>query len=125
MSESKTGKVGWIDLTVPNADEVRDFYSKVANWDVTPVAMGEYNDYCMHPPGDETPVAGICHAKGTNADLPAQWLIYITVADLAGSLEKVVENGGKIIQQRSGEGGHGAMAIIQDPSGAVSALYQG
>ena len=36
----------------------------------------------MIPPGAAQPVSGICHARGSNADLPPVWLIYITVADL-------------------------------------------
>lgn len=49
--------------------------------------MDGYSDYCMIPEDGEDPAVGICHARGTNADLPAQWLIYITVRDLEESLK--------------------------------------
>ena len=32
MAESKIGRVGWMDLTVENADEVRDFYQLEKMW---------------------------------------------------------------------------------------------
>ena len=35
MSDSKKsiyGTIGWFDLTVPNATEVKDFYAKVTEW---------------------------------------------------------------------------------------------
>src|ERR1035438_2493750 len=76
------GQIGWIDLTVPDAAGLRDFYQAVTGWTHSPVKMGRYHDFCMHPPGDAQPVAGICHAKGENVGLPPVWLIYITVDDL-------------------------------------------
>ncbi|MFT5525423.1 MAG: putative enzyme related to lactoylglutathione lyase [Pirellulaceae bacterium] len=122
MAESNSGKIGWVDFAVQNAGEVRDFYSAVVGWESQPATMGDYEDYCMHLPGDEAPVTGICHAKGVNANLPPQWMIYVTVGDLASSLLLVIDKGGKVLEQR-GEG-QGALAIIQDPGGAIAALYQ-
>ena len=75
-----------------------DFYAGVAGWTPADVPMGDYADYCMHPPGDATPVAGICHARGANADLPPQWLIYITVADLDQSVQRCRDKGGKVLR---------------------------
>lgn len=48
---SSIGKIGWVDLTVEKAGEVRNFYSSVTGWETSDVSMGEYNDYCMHPSG--------------------------------------------------------------------------
>ena len=120
----EVGSIGWFDLTVENADEVRDFYRQVVGWTETPLDMGGYSDYCVNQPGDGKTVAGICHARGGNEGLPAQWLIYITVADLDASLKQVEEKGGKILRGARGYGGQGRYAVIQDPAGAVAALYQ-
>ena len=86
--------------------------------------MGDYSDYCMHPPGDPKPVAGVCHARGTNVGLPAQWLIYITVADLDQSIERCRELGGSVLMGPKSLGSHGRFAVIQDPAGAVAALAE-
>jgi uncharacterized protein len=123
MNTPTPGSVSWFDLTVPNADAVRDFYSAVVGWLPMPVEMEGYSDYCMSPPGAEAPAAGICHARGANASLPAQWLIYITVADLSASLDACVKNGGRVVAPERDMGGP-KMAVIQDPAGAVAALYQ-
>lgn len=112
-----------MDLTVPNADEVRDFYSAVAGWTVAPVDMDGYQDYCMVPRGAQVPVAGICHARGENAHLPAQWLIYISVVDLRASLDVALAKGGRIVAPAREMAG-GKMAVVQDPAGAVAALFQ-
>jgi predicted enzyme related to lactoylglutathione lyase len=118
------GSVGWFDLTVENADEVRAFYETVVGWKATTVPMGNYNDYSMVPPAGEQPVTGICHAQGTNAKLPPQWLIYITVASVAESAARCTQHGGKILVPPKSLGGMGSMCVIQDPAGAVAALFQ-
>ena len=118
----KPGTIGWIDLTIEDADGVRDFYKAVAGWESSAVEMGDYNDYCMLPPG-QSPVAGICHARGANAGVPASWLIYITVEDLAASIEACESNGGAVLRGPR-EIGEAKMGVIKDPAGAACALYQ-
>lgn len=119
----RIGAITWTDLTVPNAGAVRDFYRDVVGYDVVDVDMGGYSDYCMNVPGTETTVSGICHAQGINADLPPVWLVYITVANLTESLAKVTAGGGKILRGPTSMGAPGSMAVIEDPAGAVSALF--
>jgi uncharacterized protein len=118
------GTIGWIDLTVADATSLRDFYAAVAGWTAAEVPMGDYADYCMHPPGDAKPVAGICHARGPNADLPPQWLIYITVSDLDQSVQRCRDKGGKVLRETKSMGSYGRLAVIQDPAGAIAALLE-
>lgn len=120
MSE-EVGKIGWHDLTVENADEVRDFYSAVAGWTVQGCDMGGYEDYSMM--SGEDCVGGICHARGTNADMPAQWMIYITVADLDASMAACREKGGEVVVGPKTMGA-ARYCVVKDPAGAVAALYQ-
>lgn len=123
MKAPKPGSLPWFDLTIPNADPVRDFYAAVAGWKALPVAMDGYSDYAMIPPGSKGAVAGICHARGENADLPPQWLIYITVPNLAKSLKACVAQGGTVLRPANSMGG-ARIAVVRDPAGAVAALFQ-
>lgn len=127
MSDPKKpeiGTIGWTDLTVPNADEVKDFYAAVAGWKPEALSMGDYDDYVMVAPGTGAGAAGVCHARGANAGLPPQWLIYIVVADLDESVRRCAEMGGKLLRQPTGMGPQGRYCIIQDPAGAVAALFE-
>jgi predicted enzyme related to lactoylglutathione lyase len=119
-----TGAIVWTDLTVPNADAVRDFYREVAGWGVNPVEMGGYQDYTMISPVDSSAVAGVCHARGMNAGLPSQWLIYISVADLDESIARCSKMGGAVVFGPKSMGQHGRYCVVRDPSGAVAALIQ-
>jgi predicted enzyme related to lactoylglutathione lyase len=121
---AKNGAIAWIDQTSRYADYIREFYEKVAGWTSQPVSMGDYEDYNMIPNGSNGPVAGICHARGSNADLPSGWLIYITVDDVDKSAAECVEMGGDVILSPRPMG-KGRFCIIRDPAGAVAALYHG
>ena len=79
--------------------------------------------YALRQAETGTPAAGICHARGSNAELPRQWLIYIVVPDAAASAAACTANGGKVLVGPKNMGG-GKYAVIEDPSGAVAALYQ-
>ncbi|MBD3222992.1 VOC family protein [bacterium] len=116
------GAVAWRDLTVDDAPAVRDFYAAVAGWTPVPVSMGEYDDYEMRDEAGNS-VAGVCHARGLNADLPPQWLVYILVADLDAAADATRENGGEVVVAPRDMGG-GRMAVVRDPIGAVSALFE-
>ena len=127
MSKEKKPEIGtiqWADLTVREAERVRNFYLKVVGWEFEPVKMGSYDDYSMKTPKEGTVVAGVCHSRGVNADIPPQWLIYITVADVEKSANECVNLGGKIVVEPRSLGASGRFCIIQDPAGAVAALFE-
>ncbi len=86
--------------------------------------MVGYNDYCMNEPVSGKAVAGICHARGENVNLSSQWLIYINVEDLERSIGSCVALGGKVVAGPRNMGKQGRFCVIQDPAGAVAALFQ-
>jgi len=127
MSDEQTaapGTIGWIDLTVDNAETIRDFYTKVVGWKSDAVDMGGYSDFTMTPPETGQPTGGICHARGTNTGLPAQWLIYITVKNLEQSMKACKEAGGEIVKGPSGSESTGRSCVIRDPSGAATVIFE-
>lgn len=122
------GRIGWLDLTVPDGSAARDFYRRVVGWSVEDVEMRDgdarYADYAMLAE-DGTALAGICHERGVNAGLPPVWLIYLPVGDLAESLRRVEEEGGEVVKTVHGVDGSARYAVIQDPVGVHFALMQG
>lgn len=118
------GAIAWTDLTIGDAEAIKEFYQQVVGWRPSPVSMGDYDDFNMTAPGSGQAVAGVCHARGSNADLPPCWLIYIVVEDLDSSLARCTDLGGRVVLSPKGLGGHGRYAVIEDPAGAVSALFE-
>ncbi len=113
----------WHDLTVENAGKVSDFYQQVIGWEKEGLSMGNYDDFLIKNPDDNEVIAGICHAKGVNKDLPAQWLMYITVENLDESLETCKKLGGKVLGEKRKMGDE-YYCLIQDPAGAFVMLYE-
>ncbi len=124
MSKNKAGTIAWVDLTVEDAGKTKDFYQKVVGWESSPVNMGDYDDFAMIVPGTENAAAGICNLRGSNKDIPSQWMIYIIVDNLLDSIEQVNKNGGKVVAGPKNMGSQGRYAVVEDPAGAVCALYE-
>jgi predicted enzyme related to lactoylglutathione lyase len=122
--KNPVGSFNWADLTVENAEEIRDFYASVVGYSFTTFDMGGYEDFCMNSPDDGQTKTGICNSKGSNTGLPPQWLIYFYVKDLDHSLTILKEKGGQVLSGPKAYGENAKYAIIKDPSGACCALYQ-
>ena len=121
MEKGAKGRLGWIDLTVDDADGVRDFYAAVVGWRPSNVDMGEYADYSMLD-SDGAAVAGVCHRRGGNASQPSGWIPYFVVADLDASLAQAVERGGTAAEPR--KMGDTRWAVVHDPAGNPVALWE-
>lgn len=127
-SEAPTGRIAWLDLTIPDASATRDFYHEVVGWSPQDVEMTadeeRYADYNMLA-ADGKPAAGVCHARGVNAGLPPVWMLYLPVGSLDESIDRVEAEGGKVLRRMRGGDGKDVYAAIQDPAGACVALVQG
>lgn len=122
------GHIAWLDLTVSNASATRDFYRQVVDWSVQDVEMEDgserYADYNMVG-ADGNPAAGVRHARGVSLGLPPIWMICLPVGDLAESVRRVREEGGRIINATRGNDGEYARAVVQDLVGAYLSLVPG
>ncbi|HQV04680.1 MULTISPECIES: VOC family protein [unclassified Novosphingobium] len=120
----KVGQIVWVDLTVGNAKDVREFYQSVTGWDSDEFNMGDYSDYVVSTPQDKDTVAGICHARGSNSELPPYWLVYIKVANLEESLAEARKRGGELVSGPK-EFGAAQFCILRDPAGAYFGIIEG
>lgn len=121
MSETPSPQF-WCDISVPDATALCDFYAGVTGLTPVGVDMGGYADYTLTDPATGAGLAGVCHARGVNADLPPVWLVYFTVSNLDEALALAVQRGGRLAAGPKGEGPR--FAVVQDPAGAYFALYQ-
>lgn len=117
------GEMAWLDLSVEHASQVKDFYQQVIGWQSSSVSMGDYEDYAMEVESTGEAVAGICHAKGCNGELPPAWLPYFLVEDIEKATNAVINNGGELITEIKSMGTD-KYAVVKDPAGAACAIYQ-
>jgi uncharacterized protein len=119
------GSIISADLTVENADEIRDFYKEVVGWEFEDMGMsdedGKYADYVAKDKSGNW-VGGVCHKRGSNVDLPSRWIVYVTVENVTASIEACIRLGGKVLKDMKSEDGTCVYALLEDPSGAVIAI---
>jgi predicted enzyme related to lactoylglutathione lyase len=94
----------------------------VVGWSSSGLDMGGYEDFLLFRPGLAEPMAGICHARGSNIDIPPQWLMYIVVADLERSIAECEARGGRVLTEARSAGRGARFRVIQDPAGAAVAI---
>lgn len=123
--DAPIGCIAWVDLTVPDASALRDFYRAVIGWTVAEVLMNDggegYADYNMVGE-DGAPAAGVCHARGANADMPGVWMLYLPVGDIDESVKHAAAEGGRVLKDTISPDGSFRFAVIQDPVGAIFAI---
>jgi uncharacterized protein len=112
---SAVGGFSWYELRTTDVDSARAFYAEVAGWRVD--AAREPDSFYL----GERRAAGISalpeQARARGA--PPHWLGHIRVADVDGSVDRMVERGA----HRLGPARRGVeVAILRDPLGAVVAV---
>jgi hypothetical protein len=112
------GTFCWDQLNTTDLDGAKAFYSKVYGWTDAPFAGSD--EMSVFKAGD-TAVASVMKAP---EGVPAHWLSYVVVEDLAASRAKATELGGKVMVESIEVPTVGTIAVISDNVGAMIGLFQ-
>lgn len=116
-TEPRVGEFCWEHLNTADPAQALAFYTKVVGWGVQ--SFGPMS-FFMRDEGTK-PVAVVSQAP---AGMPAHWLSYVMVDDLAATNAKAKELGAEVIEERIEVPGKGAFALLKDPSGAAFMLSE-
>ena len=94
------GRIEWVDLSGIRREAKISAAKSLA--EVSRRGNGHLPDFNLNLPGSGETLAGICHARGMNANLPAQWLMYVRVADVAASATEAERLGKGWTAQKDG-----------------------
>ena len=116
------GTFRWTDLSARGVERATPFYSSVFGWSAETYPMGEGQPpYTRYTIGTE-PVGGAMEMSPmVPPEVPSYWLVYFAVADVAETLAKAIEAGGRAVMPRTEYAG-GSYAIVGDPQGAIFAI---
>jgi len=114
-------KVVHFEVTGKDQKALQGYYSDLFGWTVTPFE-GMETPYSVIKTSADRSNGGI--RPTMPPDSPPFWLAYFAVEDLDAALAKVGELGGNVILG-STDIGMAKIAVVQDPQGAVFALYDG
>lgn len=119
--EPRVGEFSWHELATTDHEAALDFYSKLFGWKETDsMDMGEMGTYQMYGKSGQT--LGGMFNKSQDMPGPPSWLYYTTVDDIDGTVEKVREKGGQVLNGPMEVPG-GKIAQCLDPQGAMFAVY--
>ena len=114
------GALTWNELGTPDLDGSAAFYGGLFGWTTEPIE-GEM-PYQVIKTADGHSNGGIRPPMPPGT--PPFWLVYFAVEDLDASLAKVSELGGNVLMGNT-DIGFARIGVVQDPQGAVFALYMG
>lgn len=101
------------DIAVPDHEREVAFYSKILTTGNAPL----WRDDLMNNLG--TPVIGLGVRTPEYNTLPLQWMPHFQVADVATSVARAIDMGGKILMHSKADDGQSQWAVITDQLGAA------
>ena len=116
------GTFCWADLGTPDADAATRFYTSLFAWTADQRPMGPDAFYTMFQL-DGRPVAAL-YGQETAQQGPPHWLSYISVDDASEAAARTRGLGGTLLMDPFDVLDVGRMAMVQDPTGAVVALWE-
>jgi hypothetical protein len=115
------GALTWNELYTRDLEKAKDFYSKLLGWTYT--RQEGAMDYFVIMNGSR-PNGGMMTIAPTMGDMPPNWTVYFSVADIDKTVEKAKSLGGQLATPIMDAGGVGRIGFIIDPTGAMAAYIQ-
>ena len=115
--------VNWFEIPATDLERAKKFYEAVFNYELTEMEMGP-NSMAMFPMEQGAPNApgALIKAEGYEPS-HAGSMVYFSVDDIEGTLSKISENGGSILNPKMGIGENGFVATFNDCEGNRVALH--
>ncbi len=119
------GTPSWVDLTTPDQDAAKRFYSEVFGWGYDDNPVGEDMVYSMATvDGSQVGAVSPQPQQQREAGAPPMWNTYITVESADESLRRAEQLGAKVHAPAFDVMEAGRMGIVQDPQGAFFAAWE-
>ncbi len=100
--------------------KAKEFYQRLFGWKMEEVEIPGVG-YRVEIKTESGPSGAIMAAP---AGARSAWFPYVDVEDLATTVARIRELGGKILQEPRDVPGAGTLAVATDPTGAVFKLWQ-
>jgi uncharacterized protein len=123
--EFAPGTFCWVELATTDGEAAKKFYTELFGWSFDDKPIGPGGVYTMLQL-DGTDVGALFQMPGemTAQGIPPNWLSYVSVASADDIAAKAKSLGATLLKEPFDVFTAGRMAVIQDPTGAVFALWQ-
>ncbi len=121
---NEPGALCWTELTTSNTGAAEKFYTGLFGWTAKHSAPGAVMEYTEFSVGGTPGIGMMAKPPQMPAHIPSYWMPYFQVADLDASVAKAKGLGGTLMVGPNPIPGTGRFAIMNDPQGAMFAIYQ-
>lgn len=119
------GDFCWIELASTDHNAAKNFYQSLLAWVPDDMPMGESGVYTIFRMNGRDCAAGYTMGPDERAqNVPPHWNLYVAVENADAAAAKAEALGGKVLAGPFDVMDAGRMAVIQDPTGAVVAIWQ-
>lgn len=128
MPETAThapGKFCWIEIGTTDKESARKFYTELFGWETKDVPAGELGTYTMMTL-DGRDIAGLYELQKEQREqgVPPHWLSYVAVEDATDATNRAESKGAQVLMGPMDVMDVGRMSVLQDPQGAVFAVWE-
>jgi len=118
------GTFCWIDLATTDPAAAKTFYSQLLGWTHTDVPTGDTTYSLLHVRGKDIGGLSGLMKEQQERGVPPHWTSYVCVTSAADATAKAKSLGGKAIMEAFDVMEHGRMAVLQDPTGGIFAVWE-
>lgn len=120
---AEPGEWIWAVYQSPDAASAAAFYQDLGNYEVVPGdRVGDAESFALQAEGFAR--ASLVEIPPGRTELRPEWLYFVRVTDLATSLARAVELGGRVIAPPRPDLLEGHLAVITDPGGGLLGLME-
>ena len=125
VEKHSPGSFSWIELATTDQNGAKSFYTSLFGWDVIDNPIGPEEVYSIFQvDGANVGAAYTLRPDQRSQGVPPHWLLYIATANADDTVARAKELGANIIHPAFDVMDMGRMAVIQDPTGTVFAVWQ-
>jgi uncharacterized protein len=117
------GSFCWIELATSDQAAAKKFYETLFGWGADDQPMGPGETYTLFKKAGRDVAAGY-RLRADQKGVPPHWLVYVRVASADDAAARAKELGGTVLAPPFDVFDAGRMAVLQDPTGAVVAVWE-
>ncbi len=122
MKKYAHGQFCWVDLGTTDPVAAKTFYGALFGWTAVDMPAGDAGTYTRLYKGDKD-IGALYEQKQPGA--PSAWTSYAAVTNVNASAAKAKDLGATVKMEPFDVTDAGRMAVLQDPTGAVFAIWEG
>jgi predicted enzyme related to lactoylglutathione lyase len=118
------GTLCWADLSTPDPDRARKFYSILFGWELNDDTDDDPPSGYVHVQNGEEFIGGISPVAHRDPHIPPHWLPYFQTSNCDATAAQAKKLGAKFCLEPMTMENVGRFGVLADPQGATFAIFQ-